>query len=88
MADRQLIFSSSSKHSKKKHVAKIIIGMPLRMSDMPVVEVYIVPSSETPTGVGEPGVPPIAPAVSNAIFAATGKRLRSLPFDFDSLKAS
>ena len=62
--------------------------LPLRMSDMPVVEVYIVPSSETPTGVGEPGVPPIAPAVSNAIFAATGKRLRSLPFDFDSLKAS
>ena len=61
---------------------------PLRMSDMPVVEVYIVPSTEVPTGVGEPGVPPIAPAVSNAIFAATGKRLRSLPFDFDSLKGA
>ena len=61
---------------------------PLRMSDMPKVEVYIVASKEKPTGVGEPGVPPIAPAVSNAIFAATGKRLRSLPFDFDSLKAS
>ena len=62
--------------------------LPLRMSDMPVVEVYIVPSGEKPTGVGEPGVPPVAPAVSNAVFAATGKRLRSLPFDFDSLKAT
>ena len=53
---------------------------PLRIEDMPVVEVHIVPSAEQPTGVGEPGVPPIAPAVSNAIFAATGQRLRSLPF--------
>ncbi len=61
---------------------------PLRMSDMPKIEVYIVPSTEAPTGVGEPGVPPVAPAISNAIFAATGKRLRSLPFDFDSLKGA
>ena len=61
---------------------------PLRMSDMPKVEVYIVPSGEAPTGIGEPGVPPLAPAVSNAIFAATGKRLRSLPFDFSSLKTT
>jgi isoquinoline 1-oxidoreductase beta subunit len=61
---------------------------PLRMSDMPKVEVYIVPSGEAPTGIGEPGVPPVAPAVSNAIFAATGKRLRSLPFDFSSLKTA
>ncbi|HVI89283.1 MAG TPA: xanthine dehydrogenase family protein molybdopterin-binding subunit [Dongiaceae bacterium] len=61
---------------------------PLRMSDMPKVEVHIVPSAEAPTGIGEPGVPPLAPSVSNAVFAATGKRLRSLPFDFTSLKSS
>jgi isoquinoline 1-oxidoreductase beta subunit len=51
----------------------------LRMNEMPAVEVHIVPSSERPSGVGEPGVPPIAPAVANAVFAATGKRLRRLP---------
>jgi len=51
----------------------------LRMSEMPKVEVHIVPSTDAPTGVGEPGVPPIAPAVCNAIFAATGKRIRRLP---------
>ena len=61
---------------------------PLRMSDMPKIEVYIVPSTEVPTGVGEPGVPPVAPAVSNAIFAASGKRLRSLPLDLDRLKGA
>jgi len=51
----------------------------LRMKDMPKVEVYIVPSTEKMGGVGEPGLPPVAPAVTNAIFAATGKRIRSLP---------
>jgi isoquinoline 1-oxidoreductase beta subunit len=51
----------------------------LRMNEMPVVEVAIVPSEEKSGGVGEPGVPPIAPAVCNAIFAATGKRIRRLP---------
>ena len=56
----------------------------LRMADMPVVEVHIVPSTADPSGVGEPGTPPIAPAVANAVFAATGRRLRSLPL---SLKA-
>lgn len=53
---------------------------PLRITDMPVVEVHIVPSAEAPTGVGEPGVPPVGPAVANALFAATGKRIRKLPF--------
>jgi isoquinoline 1-oxidoreductase beta subunit len=53
---------------------------PLRISEMPRVDVHIVPSTEPPTGVGEPGVPPIAPAVANAYFALTGKRVRRLPF--------
>lgn len=52
---------------------------PLRMSEMPAVEVHIVPSDDAPTGVGEPGVPPIAPAVANAIYQATGQRIRALP---------
>lgn len=51
----------------------------LRMEEMPIVETYIMPSKEAPGGVGEPGVPPTAPAVVNAIFAATGKRIRRLP---------
>jgi isoquinoline 1-oxidoreductase beta subunit len=51
----------------------------LRINEMPVVEVHIVPSREAPTGIGEPGLPPIAAAVGNAIFAATGKRIRRLP---------
>lgn len=51
----------------------------LRMNEMPKVEVHIVPSTLPPTGVGEPGVAPIGPAVANAIFAASGKRLRTLP---------
>jgi isoquinoline 1-oxidoreductase subunit beta len=51
----------------------------LRMKDMPKVEVHIVKSSEKMGGVGEPGVPPLAPAVANAVFAATGKRIRRLP---------
>ncbi len=52
---------------------------PLRMPDMPEVDVTIVPSNEAPTGVGEPGVPPTGPAVANAIFAHTGKRILELP---------
>ena len=55
----------------------------LRMDEMPEVEVHIVESAEPPTGVGEPGVPPIAPAVTNAIFALTGQRVRRLPIRLD-----
>jgi len=52
-----------------------------RMSEAPRIDTYIVPSLEKPTGIGEPPVPPFAPAVANAIFAATGKRIRSLPMN-------
>ena len=52
---------------------------PLRMDQMPRIEVHIMPSEEPPTGVGEPGVPPIGPAVANALRAATGKTIRKLP---------
>jgi isoquinoline 1-oxidoreductase beta subunit len=51
----------------------------LRLNEMPEVEVHIVPSTEPPSGVGEPGTPPIAPAVANALFALTGKPVRKLP---------
>ena len=51
----------------------------LRMNEAPEVEVIIVDSGTAPTGVGEPGLPPIAPAVANAVYRATGQRLRSLP---------
>jgi isoquinoline 1-oxidoreductase beta subunit len=49
------------------------------MNETPRIEVHILPSAEKPTGIGEPGTPPIAPAVANAIYAATGQRLRTLP---------
>ena len=60
---------------------------PIRISEMPVVEVHIVPSSGAPTGIGEPGVPPLAPAVANAIAAATGKFLHKMPFNTAELVA-
>ena len=60
----------------------------LRMHEMPVVEAHIVPSEEKMGGVGEPGVPPVAPALANAIFAVTGKRLRRLPIRADDLRAA
>lgn len=53
----------------------------LRMNEAPEVEVIIIDSDDDPTGVGEPGLPPIAPAVANAVYAATGQRLRSLPLN-------
>jgi isoquinoline 1-oxidoreductase beta subunit len=52
----------------------------LRLTEMPKMDVHTLPGGSSPTGVGEPGLPPIAPAVSNAVFALTGKRLRELPF--------
>jgi isoquinoline 1-oxidoreductase beta subunit len=61
--------------------------VPVRMNEMPKVEVYIVSSGEEPTGIGEPGVPPVAPAVANAIAAATGKRVRNLPITAEQVRA-
>ena len=58
----------------------------LRMNEAPAVEVHIVQSREPPGGMGEAGTSAIAPAVTNAIFAATGKRLRKLPIDTAALK--
>lgn len=60
----------------------------LDIGEMPEVEVYIVPSTERPTGVGEPGLAPAAPAVANAIFAATGKRLRRLLIRPEDLRSA
>ena len=58
----------------------------LRMNEAPAVEVHIVPSSEPPGGMGECGTSAVVPALANAIFAATGKRLRKLPVDPKALK--
>ncbi|CAI8840474.1 xanthine dehydrogenase family protein molybdopterin-binding subunit [Methylocaldum szegediense] len=60
----------------------------LRIDEMPTVEVHIVPSREPPSGVGEPGVPPLAPAVANALFAATGQRIRALPLSKHDFKTA
>lgn len=57
----------------------------LRLHEMPVVEVHILPSSEKPGGIGEAGVPPTAPAVANAVFALTGQRLRELPLQLSGV---
>ncbi|MFS2034908.1 molybdopterin cofactor-binding domain-containing protein [Polaromonas sp. CT11-55] len=55
----------------------------LGLSQAPVVETYLVPSERVPSGAGEPGVPPLAPALANALFSLTGKRLRSLPLSLN-----
>jgi isoquinoline 1-oxidoreductase beta subunit len=58
---------------------------PTRMREMPKVEVHIVNSTDPPSGIGEPGLPPLAPAISNAVAAATGKRLHGLPLGLATL---
>jgi len=59
----------------------------LRMDEAPVVEVHIIKSTEAPGGIGEPGTVAVSPAVANAIFAATGKRIRKLPVDPGELRS-
>ena len=61
---------------------------PLRMGDAPEIEVELIPSNEAPVGLGEPATTPIAPAIANAIFAATRKRMRQLPITSEKLKSS
>ena len=58
---------------------------PLRINETPPIEVHIVQNELDPTGVGEPGLPPLAPALTNAIFNLTGKRIRTLPFDLGNI---
>ncbi|MGH2359909.1 MAG: xanthine dehydrogenase family protein molybdopterin-binding subunit, partial [bacterium] len=60
----------------------------LRINEAPVVDVYLVKSAELPGGIGEPGTVGIAPAVTNAIFAATGKRVRKLPVKPEQLRSA
>jgi CO/xanthine dehydrogenase Mo-binding subunit len=60
----------------------------LRMDEMPLIEVHLVPSSDRPSGVGEMGIPPAAPAVLNAIYDATGIRIRKMPLKPEDLQAS
>jgi isoquinoline 1-oxidoreductase beta subunit len=57
---------------------------PIRISEAPPIEVHLVKSNDDPGGMGEPGLPPLAPAIANAIFAASGQRLRKLPFQLKS----
>jgi shikimate kinase len=71
----------------KRSVANLCSAI-LRMNQAPAVEVHIVQSQESPGGMGEAGTSAMVPAVANAIFAATGKRLRKMPIDATVLKRS
>ncbi len=75
------------RHAKRLNQAiKVDSYQMLRINEAPTVEVHHIDSNEAPGGIGEPGTAAIAPAVVNAIFAATGKRLRKLPIDTEQIK--
>jgi isoquinoline 1-oxidoreductase beta subunit len=57
----------------------------LRQGEIPQMEVFVMKNEDLPGGVGEPGLPPVAPALCNAVFLATGKRIRKLPFDLNQI---
>ena len=57
----------------------------IRITDTPEIEVYVMDNDEKAGGVGEPGLPPFTPALTNAIFDLTGKRIRTLPFNLDEV---
>jgi len=78
----EITFENGKVKQRNFHDYKI-----LRMNEAPLIEVHILESGEKMGGAGEPGTPPIAPAVVNAIFAATGKRVRKLPLQLSDLKS-
>jgi isoquinoline 1-oxidoreductase beta subunit len=87
MAISNALYSNiSAKHGRIEQ-ANFDTYQVARIDSVPDTRVYLVDSAAPPAGAGEPGVPPTAPAICNAIFAATGKRVRALPVDPQELKA-
>jgi len=62
--------------------------LPMRIDEVPVVETHLIKSAEAPGGIGETATAPVAPAVANAVFAATGKRIRTLPINAELLRST
>jgi isoquinoline 1-oxidoreductase beta subunit len=79
----ELLFEKGATVQKNFNTYKLI-----RMPDVPTMEVKFIDSSENPQGLGEPGLPPVAAAVNNAVFHATGQRIRKLPLSLVQLSSS
>ena len=77
----EITFENGRVQQRNFHNYKMV-----RINEAPPVEVHIIESSDTMGGVGEPGVPPVAPAIANAVFVLTKKRLRKMPFPADVRK--
>jgi isoquinoline 1-oxidoreductase subunit beta len=88
MAISNALYSNISAKEGRIEQANLDEYQLARIDITPDTHVYIVDSTAPPAGVGEPGVPPTMPAICNAIYAATGKRIRSLPIDAGQLKAA